>query len=116
PSTLFPYTTLFRSEPASPDVARHDGERTLERDQPWGGGGREGVVIGSLRPVARLPSLQPGRIFGDGGWLCRALPDRASAREDAPGGAGMGDHAGGALGTRRLAIRPGPRRPTWGQA
>ena len=45
-----------------------------------------------------------------------SLSDRVSARENAPGGAGMGDHAGGALGARRLAIRPGPRGPTWRQA
>ncbi len=76
----------------------------------------EGGIEGRPDNVARIPSLQPGRIFGNGGWLSRPLSDRVSARENAPGGAGMGDHAGGALGARRLAIRPRPRGPTWSQA
>ena len=42
-------------QPSPPAAARHDGERTLDRDQPTRGRRREGVAVGSLRPVARLP-------------------------------------------------------------
>ena len=40
--------------------ARHDRERTLDRDQSRRGGRGEGVALRPLRPVARLPPLQPG--------------------------------------------------------
>src|SRR5436309_9565078 len=60
-STLFPYTTLFRS-------------------------------FGPVRTVARISPLQPGRIFGHGGRLCRVLPHSDERREAAGRSARMGDH------------------------
>src|SRR6516225_4007023 len=51
---------LRHVEPAPPDGARDDGERTLDRDQSRRSRGGEGVAVRPLRPVARLPPLQPG--------------------------------------------------------
>ena len=65
---------LCHVEPPPSDGARDDGERAADRDQSRRGGGGEGLALRPLRPVARLPSLQPGRIPGDGRGLCRALP------------------------------------------
>ena len=64
---------LRHVEPPPPDVARHDGERALDRDQSRRGGRGEGLAVGPLRPVARLPPLQPGRIPRHGRGLRRAL-------------------------------------------
>ena len=68
---------LRHLEPPPPDAARHDGERALDRDQSGRGGRGEGLAVRPLRPVARLPPLQPGRISRDGRGLCRALPHPA---------------------------------------
>ena len=57
---------LRHLEPPPSDAARHDGERALDRDQSRRGGRGEGLAVGPLRPVARLPPLQPGRISRDG--------------------------------------------------
>jgi len=48
------------------DPARDDGERALERHQSRRSGRREGVAVGSLRSVARLPPLQPRRVSRHG--------------------------------------------------
>ena len=53
-------------EPAPPHAARDDGERAVERDQSGRGGRGEGVALRPLRPLARLPSLQPGRLSRHG--------------------------------------------------
>src|SRR5262249_4163635 len=63
--------------------------------------------MGSLRPLARLPSLQPRRISRHGRRLCRALSRAVRWRRTAPRSAGMGDDPRRALGPRRLAIRSG---------
>ncbi len=68
---------LRHVEPPPSDAARHDGERTLDRDQSVRSRGRESLAVGSLRAVARLPQLQPGRISRDDRRLCRALRHRA---------------------------------------
>ena len=60
---------LRHVEPPPPDVARHDGERALDRDQSGRGGRGEGVAVGPVRPLARLPPLQPGRISRHGRGL-----------------------------------------------
>ena len=97
-------------EPPPPDAARHDGERALDRDQSRRGGRGEGLAVGPLRAVARLPPLQPGRIPRDGrGLRRRTSASRSSAETLRARGAGMGDDARLALGPRRLAIRAGPR-------
>ncbi|MGY4294876.1 hypothetical protein ACVWXN_002971 [Bradyrhizobium sp. i1.4.4] len=49
--------------------ARDDRERALDRDQSRRSGRGEGLVVRSLRPVARLPPLQPGRISRHGARL-----------------------------------------------
>src|SRR2546427_6231839 len=52
-STLFPYTTLFRSDPRAPEEeephAEHVGERAVHR-----GAGRERVVEEGLQPAVEL--------------------------------------------------------------
>src|SRR5436309_7396368 len=78
-STLFPYTTLFRS-------------------------------FGPVRTVARISPLQPGRILGHGGRLCRVLPHSDERREAAGRSARMGDHPRIPLRPGGLAIRARPRR------
>src|SRR5262245_32200228 len=60
--------------------------------------------------MARLPSLQPGRISRDGRWLCRALQDSRARRGPAPRSAGMVDDARLAVRSRCVAIRSGSRR------
>ena len=73
---------LRHLEPPPPDAARHDGERALDRDQSGRGGRGEGLAVGPLRPVARLPPLQPGRISRHGRGLCRPFQAfRSSADE-----------------------------------
>ena len=94
-------------EPQASAGARHDRERALDRDQSGRSGRGEGVAVGPLRTVARLPPLQPGRISGDGEGLLR--PFRHQDRRGRAGarGAGMVDHARLALGPRRLAVHAG---------
>src|SRR3712207_8351690 len=67
-STLFPYTTLFRSDGQLPGVGGGAGRRRAGRD-----GG----------PAARRPLGPPGRARGPGGVdrrVGRALRDRKSTR------------------------------------
>ena len=72
-------------QPPASAAAQHDGERALNRDQSIRGGRGEGIAVGPLRPLARLPQMQPGRLPGDGrairaitGWRS---PRGAAARE-----------------------------------
>ena len=71
---------LRHLEPPPSDVARHDGERALHRDQPGRDGRGEGFAIGPLRPVARLSPLQPGRISRHGRGLRRPFPHSDAGR------------------------------------
>ena len=64
---------LRHLEPPPSAAARHDGERALDRDQSGRGGGGEGVAVRPLRPLARLPQMQPGRVSRHGVRLCRPL-------------------------------------------
>ena len=64
---------LRHLQPPSSDAARDDGERALERHQSGRGGRGEGVAVRPLRPVARLPPLQPGRLSGDGRAATRSI-------------------------------------------
>ncbi len=68
---------LRHLQPPPPDAARHDGERALHRHQPVRGGGGEGVAVGPLRPVARLPQRHAGRIPRHGAG---ATPPTTSSR------------------------------------
>ncbi len=70
---------LRHLKPPPPDVARHDGERALDRDQSGRNGGGESVAVRPLRALARLSPLQPGRISGDGRGLCRPLQNSGAA-------------------------------------
>ena len=70
---------LRHLQPPPPDAARHDGERALDRDQSRRGGGGEGLAVRPLRPVARLPQLQPGRVPRHGLRLC---PTTTASRGD----------------------------------
>ena len=56
------------------------GERALDRDQSRRGGRGEGLAVGPLRTVARLPPLQPGRIPRDGEGLLRAISASSSPK------------------------------------
>ena len=62
---------LRHLQPPPPDAARHDGERALDRHQPVRGGRGEGVAVGPLRPLARLPQLPPRTSTST--W-CAAMP------------------------------------------
>src|SRR5256885_6992223 len=64
-STLFPYTTLFRSAPALPDSSRS----LVAGDQAGDGG----ILAGRWRPPRKLPARLS---------LCRVVsqPDRKSTR------------------------------------
>ena len=106
---------LRHLQPPPHDGARHDRERTLDRDQSGRGGGGEGLAFRPLRIVARLPSLQPGRIPGHGRGLCRPLPRPDQRRGIARRSARMGDDARRPLRPRRLAIRAGSRGSAWGE-
>ena len=78
---------LRHLEPPPPAAARHDGERALDGDQSRRGGRGEGLAVRPLRPVARLPQVQPGRISRHGRRLCRpfraAMADRDALRAEA---------------------------------
>src|SRR5258708_35547346 len=53
-STLFPYTTLFRSQPDHPGRAWQRGPARVSRRQPGGGGGLSTLLhAGARRPPAR---------------------------------------------------------------
>ena len=56
--------------------ARHDGERALDRHQSGRSGRGESVALRPVRPLARLPPLQPGRLPRDGSRLRQALSPR----------------------------------------
>ena len=75
----------------------------------------EGLAVGPLRPLARLPQLQPGRIPGDGARLRRALRLKIARGGRGGRGAGMGDDARQPLGPRRLAVRAGSGGAAWGR-
>src|SRR5712691_8422589 len=97
-------------EPSPPDGARDDRERTLDRDQPGGGGRGEGVAVRPVRFVARLPPPRPGDLSGDRARLCRALRSRSAARPAQRRSQRVVDHPRLALGPGRMAVHPGPRR------
>src|SRR3712207_9256592 len=83
-STLFPYTTLFRSLLARADRARFVGV------QVWALEGQEGYLVGKIAEVetdGRVRFEEPNEDWGlsqnlpyyvERGWL--ALPDRKSTR------------------------------------
>ena len=77
------------------------------RDQSRRGGGGEGLALRPLRPLARLPSLQPGRISRNGVRLRRPLRAGGAARRDRARRAGMGDDARLALRAHGLAVHAG---------
>ena len=64
-------------------------------------------LVRSLRPVARLPSLQPGRIPRDGKGLLQLFRHQDRRRRTRARGAGMVDHARLAFRPRRLAVHAG---------
>ncbi len=57
---------LRHLEPPPPVAAGHDGQRALHGDQPGRGRGGEGLPVRPLRPLARVPQVQPGRVPGHG--------------------------------------------------
>src|SRR5262249_45631498 len=89
--------------------------RARDCDQSWRGGRGESVVVRSLWTLARVPSLQPGRIPCHGDGLCQPLPDSAERRRARARSARVGDDARRTLWPRRLAIRAGLGRPAGGQ-
>src|SRR2546422_11578226 len=78
-STLFPYTTLFRSRPRALD----DVQQARPTDAPLGAGGDNGVAAARLpgaqppgdgtRRPGRVPAARPGARRGGGEPLRRAL-------------------------------------------
>src|SRR3546814_14999152 len=67
--TLFPYTTLFRSQPH--DAAARQGEGPLRSIEPQGGGSRGSALSGGAQAAAdRMVGTDPPRI------LCRLRGDR----------------------------------------
>ena len=66
---------LCHVEPPAPPAPRDDRQRTLDRHQSVGLGRGEGVAVGPLRPVARLPQMLAGRLSRHDRGLCRATTD-----------------------------------------
>ena len=70
PANVLFYATSNRRHLLPRDMMEN--ERST-RDQSGRSGGGESVAVRPLRPVARIPPLQPGRISRDGERLLRAL-------------------------------------------
>ena len=64
---------LRHLEPPPPDAAPDDRQRAQHRDPPRRGGRGEGVAVRPVRPLARLPPLQPGDLSRHGRALRRAF-------------------------------------------
>ena len=71
----------------------------------------KGVAVRSVRPLARLPPLQPGRLPGHGAWLRQALSPRPARRSVRSRGVGVGDDARRPVRAHSLAIHSGSGRP-----
>ena len=71
---------LRHLQPPPPDAARHDGQRARDRHQPRRGGRGEGVAVGPVRALARLPQRQPGPVPRDDPRLCRPPQHQARRR------------------------------------
>ena len=107
PDNVIFYATSNRRHLMPRDMMENERSTAIN---PGRGGRGEGVAVGPLRPVARLPPLQPGRISRHGRGLRRALQDSGRAATRCARGAGMGDDARLALRPRRLAIHAGSGR------
>ncbi len=109
PANVLFYATSNRRHLLPRDMMEN--ERST-RDQSRRGGRGEGLALRPLRPLARFPQVQPGRISRQ--W-CAATADHFGL--DAPRGgdrarrARMGDDARLALGAHGLAVHAGSRRP-----
>ncbi len=79
PENVIFYATSNRRHLMSRDMI---GERTLDRDQSRRGGRGESIAVGSFRPVARLPPLQPGRIPRHGRRLCQLSQPEGRCRDE----------------------------------
>ncbi len=64
---------LRHIQPPPPAAASHDGERAIDGDQSIGSRRGKGVAFRPLRPLARLPQMQPGRLSADDRRLCRSF-------------------------------------------
>ena len=84
-------------------AARDDGERARKRHQSRRSGRGESLALRPVRPLARLPPLQPGRLPRDGPRLRQAFPPRAAGRSSS--------RRKRSNGRRRAA--PAPGRTAW---
>ena len=107
PANVLFYATSNRRHLMPRDMI--DNERSTAINPSRGGRG-EGVAVGSLRPVARLPQLRPGHLLRDHRGLCEALRPLRAQRNAAGGSGGMVGHPRRPLRPRRLAVHPGSRR------
>src|SRR2546422_11670157 len=100
-STLFPYTTLFRSGGEGGRVAAHGGDGRVLGDGHGGGGGAGGAFVGG---VALVRCDDGVGAHGGGGVADRASLHLAGAGERAAGEGGGGgvrgedDGGGGGVG------------------
>ena len=79
PANVLFYATSNRRHLLPRDMM--DNERST-RDQSRRGGRRKSLAVRPLRPLARLPQMQPGRLSRDGLRLCRAFRLEAPAETD----------------------------------
>jgi predicted AAA+ superfamily ATPase len=67
PDNVILYATSNRRHLLAREMIENERSTAIN---PGRSGRGEGLAVGPLRPVARLPSLQPGRIPGDGQGYC----------------------------------------------
>src|SRR5258707_5720875 len=68
-STLFPYTTLFRSQ--TPSARQHDRDRMSGADPPWSAGPRRAVAAHDRRSEEHTSELQSRQYL-----VCRLLLEK----------------------------------------
>ena len=78
PANVLFYATSNRRHLMPRDMMENERSK---RHQSGRGGRGEGVAVRPLRPLARLPPLQPGRLSGDGAGYAEALRARRAADE-----------------------------------
>ena len=105
PANVLFYATSNRRHLVPRDMMENERGK---RHQPRRGGRGKGVAVRPVRPLARLPPLQPGRLSRHGARLRRALRARRAVGKDRAGGARMGNDARLALRPNRLAVHSGP--------
>ncbi len=106
PGNVLFYATSNRRHLLPRDMMENERSSAIN---PGRGGRGEGLAVRPLRPLARLPPLQPGRISGMVLGYAEHFGLDAPRGRDRARRAGMGDHARLPLGANRLAVHAGSR-------